>query len=375
MIKYVIFVLIFIVSLSSNTVFGNSSQSQLTEVQKQLKINKAKSKSKIKEKKRAVTYMNRLNKEIRYNELKLRQSQKKLTAAVKLANKANKEVLQSEKQYLAKQKAFEKRLLEIYKHPPLTVIETILEQDLLLNSDQTRFFINRILKQDIELMETLQKEKLALTKQKQKVVQQKNDIATLKRKIKSKEAILNRKKNAQKHYINNLSSQISTLLRQNKELESLSKELTNLIFKAQGESGYYGTGTFMKPVKGWISSRYGMRMHPIFKRKIKHTGIDIAAPKGYRIRAADSGKVIFSGVKGGYGKSVLIYHGKRPSDKKSISSFYAHASRLVVKTGDMVKKGDEIGFVGSTGYATGPHLHFEMKLNGVHVDPMKFLNL
>mgnify|MGYP001268429574 CR=1 FL=1 len=146
-----------------------------------------------------------------------------------------------------------------------------------------------------------------------------------------------------------------------------------MILRAGDDDSYYGSGTFLQPVKGWISSKYGMRMHPIFKRNIMHTGIDIAAPKGYKIRAADSGKVIFSGTKGGYGKSVLIYHGKRPTDKKSISSFYAHASRLVVKTGDVVRKGDEIAYVGSTGYATGPHLHFEVKVNGNHADPLLFI--
>ena len=70
---------------------------------------------------------------------------------------------------------------------------------------------------------------------------------------------------------------------------------------------------------------------------------------------------------------MLIYHGKRQSDKKTLSTFYAHQSRIFVKKGDFVRKGEEIGLVGATGYATGPHLHFEVKLDGTQVDPLLFI--
>ena len=76
----------------------------------------------------------------------------------------------------------------------------------------------------------------------------------------------------------------------------------------------------------------------------------------------------------GYGKVTVIDHGKRNKDGKRISTLYAHQSRIMIKKGDYVKKGDEIGWVGSTGFATGPHLHFEMRVNGRPVDPLKFIN-
>ena len=170
-----------------------------------------------------------------------------------------------------------------------------------------------------------------------------------------------------------LQDEINTIIAQNQELELLSKELSILILNEAKKLKYYGTGKFIKPTKGWISSRFGLRYHPIFKRKIKHTGIDIAAPKGNVIHAVDSGKVIFSGNKGGYGKCVLLYHGINPKTGKTLSTFYAHQSRVLVKKGDIVDQGDEIGWVGQTGFATGPHLHFEVKVNGKHVNPLKYI--
>ncbi|NBV41410.1 M23 family metallopeptidase, partial [bacterium] len=121
---------------------------------------------------------------------------------------------------------------------------------------------------------------------------------------------------------------------------------------------------------------FGYRIHPIFRRRIHHNGIDFAAPAGYRIRAAETGYVIVAGEKReyhGYGKVTVIDHGARHSDGKRISTVYAHQSRVLAKEGELVKQGEEIGWVGSTGYTTGPHLHFEVREDGVPVDPMRYL--
>jgi murein DD-endopeptidase MepM/ murein hydrolase activator NlpD len=138
---------------------------------------------------------------------------------------------------------------------------------------------------------------------------------------------------------------------------------------------FYGSASFIRPVDGWISSSFGQRFHPIFKRWIKHNGMDFAAPSGHKIRAADSGVVIVAGEKPqyrGYGKVTVIDHGLR-KDGKRIATVYAHQSRILVHEGQMVKQGMEIGWVGSTGYSTGPHLHFEVRENGAPVDPARYI--
>ena len=123
---------------------------------------------------------------------------------------------------------------------------------------------------------------------------------------------------------------------------------------------------FIWPVYGKISSPYGWRIHPITKKWSFHTGVDIAAPIGTPVFAADDGVVKFAGRNGGYGLMILIDHGK-------YQTVYGHLSKIDVFEGQYVKKGQLIGRVGSTGVSTGPHLHFEVRVWGRHTDPMAFL--
>jgi murein DD-endopeptidase MepM/ murein hydrolase activator NlpD len=121
------------------------------------------------------------------------------------------------------------------------------------------------------------------------------------------------------------------------------------------------------PVHGRISSRYGYRYHPIFHRRMMHTGLDIAARYGSPIRAALDGRVIFAGWKAGLGRTVEIEH---PNGYETV---YGHCSKILVKKGQTVKRGEQIAKVGSTGISTGPHVHFEAKQNGKRINPEKVL--
>lgn len=127
-----------------------------------------------------------------------------------------------------------------------------------------------------------------------------------------------------------------------------------------------GTGTFDYPYdvsRGYVTSGFGMRYHPIYREYRRHTGIDIGLPIGSLIYAADGGRVIFTGNKAGYGITIMIDHGE------NITTLYAHLSKIYVKVGDLVFKGEKIGASGNTGITTGPHLHFEVRKNGVPIDP------
>jgi murein DD-endopeptidase MepM/ murein hydrolase activator NlpD len=121
------------------------------------------------------------------------------------------------------------------------------------------------------------------------------------------------------------------------------------------------------PVHGRISSRYGYRYHPVYHRRMMHTGLDIAAGYGSPIRAALTGRVIFVGWKGGYGKTVIVEH------PNGYETLYGHCSKILVSRGDTVKRGDIVGRVGSTGISTGPHVHFEVREAGKRINPERVL--
>ena len=142
---------------------------------------------------------------------------------------------------------------------------------------------------------------------------------------------------------------------------------TGSYFNEDGESML---GTFLRsPVEfSRISSRFGKRKHPISKKWKAHKGVDYAAARGTPIRATADGKVILAGRKGGYGKTVILRHAGR------MTTLYAHMNGYAkgIKSGARVKQGQTIGYVGSTGMSTGPHLHYEFRLDGVHRNPLTF---
>jgi murein DD-endopeptidase MepM/ murein hydrolase activator NlpD len=135
----------------------------------------------------------------------------------------------------------------------------------------------------------------------------------------------------------------------------------------QQRAKYIG-GNMKWPTPGYtnVVSPYGRRLHPILKKYKMHTGIDIDAPSGASIIAANSGTIIIAGWRSGYGNTVVIDHGG------GITTLYAHCSKILVKVGDHVAAGKVIAKVGSTGLSTGAHLHFEIRVNGDTVDPLKF---
>ena len=128
---------------------------------------------------------------------------------------------------------------------------------------------------------------------------------------------------------------------------------------------------FLMPTRGWKSSDFGMRYDPYYRVWQLHAGVDIAAPMGQSIFAAADGQVVHAGWSGGYGNYTCISHGLYQG--RNISTCYGHQSRILVSVGQMVRRGQEIGRVGSTGASTGAHLHFEVRLNGDPVNPVAWL--
>jgi murein DD-endopeptidase MepM/ murein hydrolase activator NlpD len=140
------------------------------------------------------------------------------------------------------------------------------------------------------------------------------------------------------------------------------------LYADDGHSHDASTDGWGVPVGGRISSRFGMRFHPILRRRKMHTGDDLAARYGAPIKAAHNGRVLWSGWKKAYGNTIIIDNGN------GVTTLYGHASKLGVRPGQPIKRGEYIGNVGSTGWSTGPHLHFEVRKNGKPINPTPYLH-
>jgi len=121
------------------------------------------------------------------------------------------------------------------------------------------------------------------------------------------------------------------------------------------------------PARGWVTSDFGQRLDPYTAERVMHPGLDIAAEHGKPVHAPSDGVVLFAGPEGGYGNVIVIDHGY------GIKSRYGHLAQMLVKAGERVKRGQQVASIGNTGRSTGPHLHYEVRVNGVPQNPRKFI--
>jgi murein DD-endopeptidase MepM/ murein hydrolase activator NlpD len=158
------------------------------------------------------------------------------------------------------------------------------------------------------------------------------------------------------------------------KLEKLSAEATRQEQSLQELQAYFqdqksllASVPSVWPVRGWVTSDFGSRLDPYTSERIMHAGLDIAGPHGKEIVAPSDGTVVFAGLEGGYGNVVVIDHGY------GIKTRYGHLSAIKVKAGERVKRGDVVAALGNTGRSTGPHLHYEVRVNGIAQNPRKFI--
>lgn len=249
--------------------------------------------------------------------------------------------------------------------------------EILLNSEDINMLVDRLYYQKIILENDYKKMAKARSKA-EEIRNIRNSILTRKRNLERSVASIN----TQQAYIQSAIKKNEDMIKQlkndrvayqkaEKELAKQSASIGSYINKTTKDTNVQVVSGFIKPIQGRITSPFGWRTHPIFNSRSFHSGIDIGGPNYGEIRASNSGKVIYSGWYGGYGKVVIIEHGV--VNGKPITTLYAHMSSIKVANGQRVTKGQVVGYEGTTGYSTGPHCHFEVRVNGQPNDPLSYI--
>jgi len=291
---------------------------------------------------------------------------------VKQVEEKEKKLEEAQEQYDKIQALVDARMLKIYATPKFQTIQVLLESKNVTEFLTTYYAIQEATKADKNLMKSVKEEKDEIEITKKILIEKKEQIVTSKKTQQKKAQVLSNTKKMREYYISKLSTE-------EQELQAKIDEYNNQVSEIEAEikllalnsiSADYIGGPMIWPTPGYttITSEYGMRTHPVTGAYKLHTGVDIGAPLESSFVAAANGIVSKATFSPAYGNMVIIDHGG------GVQTLYAHGNEIMVQVGQTVSTGTEILKVGSTGYSTGPHAHFEIRINGQTVNPLDYLS-
>lgn len=369
--KKIVALIVAIIIVSSN-VFATSTsiKNQLKDLNSQQKDAKNELNQNQADQKDVLKQIDKLDQNINTTETQIENTKNEISRLEKNIKIAEENIDYMQKEYDKKFELRKERVKAYYKNGSTSLRDIAYKTDDPTEIIYREKIIEKILKYDDDLMTEINEEKELINEEKIKLEEDKVACANLKSKLDVKLAGLNETVSVKTKYLTQLKTDQKDLERSIDEIQKKADELEAELKRIASSSttSKYTGGTMTWPLPGYygISSYFGNRLHPVLKVYKMHTGVDIAGAgcNGKNVVAAADGKVITAGWISGYGYTVMIDHGG------GIVTLYAHSQKLLVKKGDTVKAGDVIMLVGSTGYATGPHLHFEVRVNGKYVNPL-----
>ena len=270
-----------------------------------------------------------------------------------------------------RKKIYSKRLREIYINGQINYLDVLLGAKDFGDFSSRMYLLHKIISSDIEMLTQLQKAEAEVKARQEQLDAQMKDIKTTQAELEAKRARAKKLKEQRSYMLYKAQEEEQQSQSEYERLLAISENITamlrNMESGGSSSSGGGGTGRFIWPCHGTITSYFGWRTHPVFGTTKYHSGMDIGVDYGTPILAADSGTVIYSGWLGGYGYAVMIDHGS------GLVTLYGHNQALNVYEGQYVTKGTCIAYAGSTGYSTGPHCHFEVRLHGEVTEPLNYL--
>ena len=294
-----------------------------------------------------------------------------VNSLIKQVEENEEKLKQTQEQYNKIQKLVDARMLKIYATPKFQTLQVLLEAKSVTDFLTTYYAIQEATKLDRNLMKSVKEEKDEIETTRKILIEKKEQIVATQKKQQKKKQVLSNAKKQREYYVSKLSAE-------EQELQAKIDEYNNQVSKIEAEikllalnsiSKDYIGGAMIWPAPGYtiITSEYEMRTHPVTGAYKLHTGIDIGAPLESSFVAAANGIVSKATFSPAYGNMVIIDHGG------GVQTLYAHGNEIMVQVGQTVKAGTEVLKVGSTGYSTGPHAHFEIRINGQTVNPLEYL--
>jgi murein DD-endopeptidase MepM/ murein hydrolase activator NlpD len=322
-----------------------------------------------------------LNQNLQLTDTQIQDSEMRLQAAAQRLQQLEAELGEAESYYQALQNGTIARLRVMQRSPANHGWSVLLQSQNINDFLRRRRHLKLVYEGDQKILVRLTEEANRINQQRLLVEQQKNEIALIRQQLLAQKSDYQGQAGQQQDLVQRLNNDRLALEAAQQQLQRDSDALGGLIqqkiaeakaraaaAKTASRRNYIsGTGILSIPSDGPISSPFGWRTHPLLGNHRFHSGLDFAAGYGAPIRAADSGQVIYAGWYGGYGKAVIIDHGK------GMTTLYGHCSELHVSEGQSVKRGQVISAVGSTGLSTGPHLHFEVRRDGSPQNPADYL--
>lgn len=276
-----------------------------------------------------------------------------------------------EADYNKTRKVYEKRLRDIYENGQVNYLDVLLGSTDFRDFASRMYLLQRVIRRDFNLIDKLESQKEALEHQKTVLDDNKRELDAIHAEATAEQKIIAQKTVERQALYEQALAEKAKLDAEYEELQRNSQEITAMIQRMEEEGRLaaqaHGSGQFMWPVNGEITSPFGWRVHPIWGTQIFHAGLDIGADYGEPVHAADSGTVVYAGWMGGYGNAVMIDHGG------GLVTLYGHNSSITVGEGQQVSKGETIALAGSTGNSTGPHCHFEVRVHGEVTNPLQYL--
>ena len=299
--------------------------------------------------------------------------------------KTEAELKAAQERLQSREKVFYKRVRDIYINGRLSYLDVVVGSKDFSDFANRMEMLKRILQADMELINTIKTEREEIASKKAKLEADRAKVLELEKVAQEKQTIINQKKAERQAVLERAMNDRDTAERAYNELMASSASITAMLQQraaeraaaaaaaSQGSGGgatttwVQGTGQLAAPVNAPITSDFGWRIHPIYGTSRLHAGTDFGVDEGTPVHAADGGVVVEAGWISGYGYTVIIDHGN------GMSTLYAHNSDVAVSPGQTVSKGQVVSYSGNTGGSTGPHLHFEVRINGEPTDPMGYL--